>query len=285
MAAGGIRSRYVMAGPVRTHYSEVGDNGPAVVLCHGGGAGSSGEAGFGPLLPLLAEHFTVYAIDSVGGYGDTDPYFPCVRGVQSRVEQIEDFVDALCLDQICIAGNSQGAWVAAKYALGHPDRVSKLFLVASATIAQAMGIQTPETEGMRALRDYDGTRESMRRVLEALIWHQEIITDRLIDIRNEAANRPGAAEARRAFQEGMNKFTRDPDLRLNFEMKHSLPRLTIPTAFAWGEEDRFAPATLGRELEKMLPNIPFHFIPEGGHQVQNDQPQAVARLMIELFSQ
>jgi hypothetical protein len=30
-----LRSRYVMAGRVRTHYTESGDNGPPLILCHG----------------------------------------------------------------------------------------------------------------------------------------------------------------------------------------------------------------------------------------------------------
>lgn len=69
MAESPLRSRYTMAGAVRTHYSESGHNGPPVVLLHGGGAGSSGEAGFGRVMPLLGEKFQVYAPDGVGGYG------------------------------------------------------------------------------------------------------------------------------------------------------------------------------------------------------------------------
>ena len=76
-----LRSRNVMTGRFHTHYTECGSNGPAVVLCHGGGPGSSGEAGFAQLMPSLAAKFQVYALDSVGGFGETDaggwagPYF------------------------------------------------------------------------------------------------------------------------------------------------------------------------------------------------------------------
>ena len=86
-------------------------------------AGSSGEAGFAQLMPALAAKFQVYALDSVGGFGETDPYYPASEGVQSRVDQLEAFMDALCLEKAVVGGNSQGAWVAAKYALEHPDRV------------------------------------------------------------------------------------------------------------------------------------------------------------------
>ena len=115
------RSRNVMTGRFRTHYTECGGNGPALVLCHGGGPGSSGEAGFAQLMPTLAAKFQVYALDSVGGFGETDPNYPASEGVQSRVDQLEAFMDTLCIERAVVGGNSQGAWVAAKYALQHPD--------------------------------------------------------------------------------------------------------------------------------------------------------------------
>jgi pimeloyl-ACP methyl ester carboxylesterase len=279
-----LRSRYVMAGRIRTHYSEAGGNGSTVVLCHGGGPGSSGEAGFGRIMLALATKFQVYAIDSIGGFGETDPYFPASEGVQSRVDQLESFMDALCLDKVMLSGNSQGAWVAAKYALEHPDRVSKLALIASSTIAQAMGIKTPVTEGMRAIRAYDGSADSMRRFLQTIVFNQSLITDDLVSLRTDAANRPGADDARRIFQEGTQRLNSDPNLRLKFEMTQVLPRLTIPMIFIWGEDDRFAPMEIGKQLEKLLPNVPFHYIPKAGHQVQNDQPEVVSKLMLEFFS-
>ncbi len=279
-----LRSRFVMTGHVKTHYSEVGDDGPTVILLHGGGPGSSGDAGFGRMMPYLADGYQVYAPDGVGGFGLTDPAAPCTEGMQSRVDQLEAFMDALCLDQICLSGNSQGAWVAAKYALEHPDRVKKLLLISSSTIANAMGLTSPETEGMRALREYDGTLKAMRRVLEALIWDKELITDELINLRFAAASRPGAEEGRQAFLAGSNRLTRDPNLRLKFELKHTLPRLGLPTKFIWGENDNFAVPELGRQLEKLLPDVPFTYIPRAGHQVQNDQPEVVAKHMQDFFA-
>ncbi len=57
---------WVLANGVRTHYSWAGTEGPAVVLCHGGGPGSSGGAGWRFMLPALAEAgFRVYAPDQI----------------------------------------------------------------------------------------------------------------------------------------------------------------------------------------------------------------------------
>jgi pimeloyl-ACP methyl ester carboxylesterase len=273
-----------MAGHVKTHYYESGDNGPPVVLLHGGGAGSSGEAGFGSIMPILGRQYRVIALDSVGGYGDTDAYAPVPYGIQSRVDHLEDFADALCLDKFALGGNSQGAWAAARYAILHPDRVSKLLLVATATITGAMGIPGEQTEGMRVLSAYDGSREAMRRLLQALIMDQSKITDALIDARQANATRPGAAEARKAFGEGTRRFTSDPNLRLNYVMNDTLPKLDIPTIMIWGENDAFAPPELGRKLEPMLPKVKFHWIPNANHQAQNDQPEIVSEIMLDFLN-
>ncbi len=279
-----LRSRYVMAGGVRTHYVETGDNGPPIVLCHGGAPGFSGEVGFGKIMPALGANFRAYALDSVGGYGYTDPYFRATEGAQSRVEHLDSFLNALCLDRVCLAGNSQGAWVVARYALQHPDRVRKLFLIASGTIASAMGLDHTDTDGLRALRAYDGTHESMRVLLETLLWDKSQITDELVDRHQASATRPGAAQSRRVFLEGVQRLTQDPNLRIHFQMMDALPLMKTPAMFIWGEDDRFAPVALGRQLEKALPNIPFTFIPQAGHLVQNDQPELVTQMMIEFFS-
>ena len=61
--ANGLRSRWVMAGGVKTHYTEAGDNGKVIVVLHGGGAGSSGASGMGALMGLCSD-FRVVAPDS-----------------------------------------------------------------------------------------------------------------------------------------------------------------------------------------------------------------------------
>src|ERR1700753_2459055 len=91
-----IRSRYVMANGVRAHYWESGNGGATLIALHGGGAGSSGMAGMGPLLERLGGDARVIAPDSVGGFGLTDPYAPVPYGLMGRGEQLVDFMAALC---------------------------------------------------------------------------------------------------------------------------------------------------------------------------------------------
>lgn len=285
MTSTNIRSSYVLAKGVRTHYSEAGDSGPAVVLCHGAGPGSSGKAGFRFMLPALAAAgFRAYAVDQLSfGLTDTRPHAWPVNGHQSLVDHVADFIEALCLDEVMMVGNSQGAYVATKYTLDHPEKVRKLFLIGSGTISHAMGTPMPPTEGLKLMGTFDGTEAFMRRFLETIIIDKSTITDELVKERTAHANRPGAAEARKAFDEGRDRTMKDPSLFQRFDMRGRLPQLKIPAHFIWGVEDVFASVTLGHNLQKLLPNISFDFIEGAGHQAHTDRPDHINKMVIDFL--
>jgi pimeloyl-ACP methyl ester carboxylesterase len=276
-----LRSRWVMANGVKTHYTESGDNGPVLVALHGGGAGSSGLAGMGAAMERLADEFRVIAPDSIGGFGLTDPYAKTPYGLISRVQHIADFCEALCLDRFSILGNSQGAWCAAYYAYMYPKRIDKMILVSSLTIGNALGISQAPNAAMKALGSYDGTRPAMKALLEALIIDKSRITDKLIDERQAAATRPGALESFQNLGKAIAATREDPILKSRTDMKEWLPLLTrkIPTIFLWGDSDPFAVPETGKQVEKQLPDVKFHWVKGAGHQVQTDKPDESVKII------
>jgi pimeloyl-ACP methyl ester carboxylesterase len=276
-----VRSRWVMANGVKTHYAEAGGDGKTIVMLHGGGHGSSGLSGMGGLMAELAGDFQIFAPDSLGGYGLTDVNAPNPRGLMDRVSHTRDFVNALCLDKFTIMGNSQGAWAAAQYAIENPDKVEKVILVASLTIGQAIGLEQRPTDAMKALQGYDGTREAMKKMLEGLIVDKSKITDELIDRRQAQATRPGGMEAMDRFLKNSGAIRKNPLFAAALDMKQSLPLLakTIPTIFIWGEQDPFALPETGKGVEKYVPDIKFHWVSQAGHQVQTDKPKEVAQII------
>lgn len=275
------RSRFVMAGGVKTHYTESGADGPALIAMHGGGAGSSGAAGMGALMSLLSDSFRVIGLDSVGGFGLTDPRGSVKYGLQSRVDHLEAFVDALCLDRFSLIGNSQGAWCVAKYTITHPDRVENLIMLGTGSIGTAMGHKMPPSEGQKLMAGYDNTPAGMRKLLEGLVYDRTKITDELVALRQAAAQRPEAPEAFKAMAAANRKLQGDPLYWPIFDMRTSLPAITklIPSIMIWGENDIFAVPELGRILEPLLPDVKFHWIERAGHQVQTDRPEVVADIV------
>jgi len=285
MADRTLRSRWVMANGVKTHYTESGDNGPVLVALHGGGAGSSGVAGMGLVMQELADEFRCIAPDSIGGFGLTDPYAPAPYGLNSRARHTSDFIDALCLDKFTILGNSQGAYTACQYAINNPARVEKLIIVSSLTIAGPFGIKQAPNEALKALEGYDGTREGMKRLLGALIIDKSRITDKLIDERQAAATRPGALEAFKAFGASIRRMRDDPLYAAQVNIQHALPQLIkhIPTLVIWGEDDPFAIPATGRALQEKLPDAKWVWVPGAGHQVQTDKPAESAKIIREFM--
>ena len=279
------RSRFVMLDGVKTHYTESGGDGPVIVGLHGGGHGSSGAAGLGRLFELLGDRYRVIGLDSIGGYGETDPTVALKYGLQSRADHLAAFVDALCLDRFTVMGNSQGAWVAARYAIQHPDRVENMILVSSGSISGALGIKSEPSQGMKLLQAYDGSRAAMVRLMKGLVFNADKITDVLVDRRQAAATRPGAMESFKASEERIRWVRTDPVMAANYDMRATLPVVTkqIPTIFIWGEDDIFAVPETGRQVEAMLPDVKFHWLKQAGHQAQTDQPEIVAKLVDDLI--
>jgi 2-hydroxy-6-oxonona-2,4-dienedioate hydrolase len=280
---GAYQSLFVRANGIKTHFIVAGKGAP-LVLVHGGGPGASGEYGWRRNIPALAEHFQVFALDRIG-FGVTDK--PAITQTdQVLANHLADFIDALCLDQLYLMGNSMGAYGVARYAVDHPERVKKMVLVASGSIAGAMGVEGSPSEGQRAIRRFseEPTRENMRAVLEGLLSNKSGITDELIDGRFRLATLPGAVEAQRSHRKYRDQLKNDPNLQQQYSLLHRLPQLTIPTIMIWGKQDRFAPIEYGYKLREMLPNLEaFHVFENSGHQVQNDEIEKFNKVVIDFL--
>lgn len=125
-----VLSNFVSVNGIGTHFVEAGAGEP-IILVHGAGPGAFGWGGWRQTIPALAAHFHVYAIDTLG-FGFTDKPTDIVYSDQASVDHLAGFIDALCLDKVSLIGNSRGAYMCAKYACDHPDRVKRVLMISSA---------------------------------------------------------------------------------------------------------------------------------------------------------
>lgn len=271
---------FVRAAGHRMRFIQAGDGFP-VVLVHGFGLGNTGEFAWAKVLPGLAENFHVYAPDQLG-FGKSDK--PPIRySPQAHVDQLVAFMDSLCLDRVFLMGNSVGGYIATKCALDHPDRVLGVCAIASQTMAKAMEIDSPLTPGLAMMRDFDGTADAMRRFMGEVVHNTAGISDDLIAQRLTNANDPEVIAANKVFQEYSRTVAQIPREWQRFSLANRLPDSQIPLTMIWGLEDRFAPPQLGRELERKLPAVKFHWVKDGGHTCQNDQPDQVVEIASTFF--
>ncbi len=280
----GILSRYVrLANGARAHYVTAGENGPAVVLLHGGIEGSSGLAGFRFMIPFLAEHgFRVYAPDRPGfGLADTRPEYWATRGFVSWANFVKEFADALCLDRFFLSGNSNGAQTAVYFAINNPERVIRMPLIATAGFTTTMQIDPSKHHPTIRLPEYGGTKESMQALLSTVVYKKATLSDDLLEMRTRhAALQKDSLIATRRF---MREAASDPDYQQQINLRGRLDKLSIPIVYLFGKQDTFAGYENALLQEDVLPNFQFFYVDECGHQAQTDQAEIVNQVFLEFL--
>lgn len=123
---------FVEIGGARIHYLERGA-GPTLLLVHG--LGASMRTFTHSLLDRLSGEFRVVVMERPGSGESTRAPRACAR-VRSQAETVSDFISAMGLERPLLVGHSLGGAVALAVALGHPEQVSGLALVAPVANAQ-----------------------------------------------------------------------------------------------------------------------------------------------------
>jgi len=280
----GISSQWVrLANGARAHYSAAGDKGPAIILLHGGIAGSSGLAGWRFMMPFLAEHgYRVYAPDRPGfGLADTRPEYWPTRGFMSWAAFVKDFADALCLDQFFLSGNSNGAQTAVYFAINNPERVIRMPLIATGGVSNFMGVDPRKLGKAGQIPPFDGTEESMQNLMNSIIYRKEAVSKDLLAMRTLAGNKQ--KESLSAAQKFMREHAQDPDYQQQMNLKGRLDKLAIPIVYLFGNQDTFAVTENGYLQEEALPNFQVFYVDECGHQAQTDQPEIVNQVFLEFI--
>lgn len=99
-----------------------------------------------------------------------------------------------------------------------------------------------------------------------------------------AAEIPGAQTAWRTIveQAAAPWIRRSP---LTYALRPQLSRLTAPTLFVWGAEDRLGPPALADEMASLMPDARTMTVPDAGHLVWLDQPEVVARVVLDFLAE
>ncbi|MFJ3779017.1 alpha/beta fold hydrolase [Streptomyces sp. NPDC090075] len=156
----GVRTRVVEAGPA---------DGVPVVLLHGtGGHWETFATALGP----LCERYRCVAFDMVGnGFSDKpdQPY-----EVPLYVDHVLGVMRELGVDRAHFIGMSLGAWVAARIAVSHPERMRRLVLMSPAGLVatqsnmariraeRTKAVQNPEWDSIKAMFEHLIAREERR---------------------------------------------------------------------------------------------------------------------------
>jgi 2-hydroxy-6-oxonona-2,4-dienedioate hydrolase len=200
------------------------------------------------------------------GHGWSDlPDTPYTIDVLS--DHLIGLMDALGISRAHLSGESLGGWVTAWTAAYHPDRVDRLVLNTPGNIAN-------KPEVMARMRDstlaavQDPSDATVRRRVEFLFHHKEMVTDELVNLRRAVYGRDG-------FLRAINNtlVLQDPEVRRDFAWDPSwVGKVTAPTLLLWTEHDPTGGLDEAAMLLDWLPDARLHVIADAGHWPQWEKP-------------
>jgi pimeloyl-ACP methyl ester carboxylesterase len=233
--------------------------GPPLVLLHGG---HGSWTHWIRNIPFFAQRYRV-AVPDMPGYGESalppDPHDPASLA-QALAFGLDDVFPGR--EPVALAGFSFGGVIAGHLARLRPDRAGRLVLVG----AGGLGLERPTLPPLKRWRRLEGQterEEAHRANLQILMLHDPARIDALaLYLQSENTARA---------------HIDSPSISATDTLRRCLDEVNAPLGGIWGEAD----ATTGpflhtrRELLRAIdPQSEFAVIPQAGHWVQYEAPEA-----------
>lgn len=264
----GIRSADATVDGVKFHYLTAG-KGPAVVLLHGY---TQTSRMWRPLIPQLAEKFTVIAPD-LPGIGDSDIPSSGI-GMKSAATRIHALVKSLGVQKVRVVGHDIGLMVAYAYAALFPSETEKL-AVLDAFLPGITGWEDVyNNPGIWHFRFHGPTPEALVRGRERIYFehywndfaadknHSIPGTDRVAY--TAAYSRPGRMRA------GWEYFVSFQQAAKDFA-ELSKTKLTMPVLAIGGEKANGR--LLGEQMKLVANDAKVVVLQGSGHWVMEEKPK------------
>jgi pimeloyl-ACP methyl ester carboxylesterase len=255
--------------------------GPVVVLVHGI-TGSSAQ--WGPVMPLLAERFTVVAPDLVGHGESAKPRGDYSLGAYAT--GIRDLLIALDHPKATIVGHSLGGGVAMQFAYQFPERSDRLVLVSSGGLGAEVHLllRAAALPGAELVLPLMSARR-VRAVVSALGG----LLDRLhLHPGHDLAELAGGigtladSDARQAFLHTLRAVIDPSGQRVSATDRLHLAQ-AMPSMVVWGERDPIIPVAHALSAHKAMPGSRLELLPDAGHFPQLDEPYRMSRLLTDFI--
>jgi pimeloyl-ACP methyl ester carboxylesterase len=240
-----------------------GGDGPPVVLLHGQGGWS------GMWLPVIADLVTtnrVVAPDLPGLGASTVPDGP--PDAARVLAWLDALIQRTCPSPPALVGASLGASIAARFAIAHPDRLSRLVLIGAGSLARFRPAPGVVLALIRFIaRPTERTQRGfMRQVAADPARVRALLGDRWEASQAYSLDRartPSVRAANRRMLRELGTRTIPPE---------DLARIAVPTALIWGRHDRVMRLRIAEEASARY-GWPLHVIEDAGH-FSVEQPKA-----------
>jgi pimeloyl-ACP methyl ester carboxylesterase len=263
------------------HVLEAGRGRP-VVLVHG--VTLQGEV-WAPLFHLLSDRFRVIAID-VRGHGRSAVGTGGVGRVAAATD-LASVLEQLDLRGVVLAGHSMGGMIIGELCGHHPEVVAeRVAALVFMNTAISHIVPTRVVPAARLVRRRADRRVAAGRRMPRIVG----ANDRsLLATRVAFGAKPSGAAVEQARRMG-----EEVDLRyyvplwadlLDYDGEAALETLDLPALVLVGSRDVLTPPAMARRIVAHLANGELQVLPGAGHQLMQERPREVARLIADLADQ
>lgn len=262
-----------------------GGHGPSggapVVLIHGTPSSSVIWREVVPQLTDANHHVVVF---DLLGYGASER--PVDVGVDTSVSAQVDVVAAVMdtyeIESAHVVAHDIGGGIAQRLGILHPDRVRSLQLIDSVSFDSWPSERTQQQ--MRAGLDAliaappDAHRAHVREWLLSAVVNEAALIEGPLDHYVDIVSGPvGQASF---YQHQVAHY----DPRHTAELTDRLPELgRFPVQLIWGEHDGWQPVEWAHRLRDTIPGATLHVVPDTGHFVLEEAPDAVATQLLRFL--
>lgn len=285
-------AKWLDAGGIRTRYFEAG-SGPPIVLLHGSHMGAAHETTsapiFTPVFTRLRDAFRVIAIDRLGQGFTDNPLSKEDYTLEAGAQHITTVLAALCREPCHLVGHEEGGFLAALFAVAHPERVASVTLVAANSL-------TPGADRRNIVHAHPPlpllARNSLRWIYETASFSHRVVSEDWLDEAESIALSEKNALAVRTMQHNDANLTRYTGnwmtCRAALHRRFNERGMPCPTLVAWGLNDPIAPIENAKYLMEILAvrqrDTEMRIFNSAGHYVFRERPAAFSRMVASFVS-
>ena len=253
-------------------------------------------AGSAPLwrkqLKDFAQHFRVYALDTVGQPGWSDPN-PMSYVNDDYVRWLTDIMDGLGIERAHFAGISAGGWQVMRMAIEEPDRVDRIVMLSPIGVCRArLPIRIWLTKILRQNKSADALEKDLtaksvaspspggsfgtfdRQLARAMaLCTRHFRLDRSLDLYDRGT---GKIRIGRALKVLRRFFLSEP--------RQVLKNMKRPGLVIFGQHEiLYKPQKVGSKLENLMVDVRVHVMEGAGHAAIYDRPAETNDMIIDFL--
>ena len=182
--------------------------------------------------------------------------------VKQFAQYVNSFIDHLELSDVILLGNSLGGHIGLLVSLLFPEKIKGLIITGSSGLYEnSMGESYPKRED----------RGYMTRKCQEVFYDPKVATDEIVDEVFETVN----------DRKKLIKILAIAKSAIRHNMAKDLPKIQVPTAIIWGENDIVTPPDVGHDFNRLLPNSNLYWIENCGHAPMMEHPDLFNDLMVK----